>query len=255
VEKQKSPRREEPAILLGGAVGNNLVRREIMKKILPLMAVFFMAAVLAFPPAAHATLTLYLDDNVGNTVTVVDNGVGDLIPLTTGQIAWIGPLGVWNLNITSGVSYSPATTPLAMDLNSLSGSTAAGTLTIALSDTGFNGAQLATMQIGGTAAAGGTVTYSAYYDNANVSDIPPPGSATLIHTLGGLGPGAFSDTFQGLIDTTVPFTLMEVVEITHGGAGTSSFNGNLAVPLPPTALLLGGGLLGLVALGWRRRRS
>ena len=27
------------------------------------------------------------------------------------------------------------------------------------------------------------------------------------------------------------------------------------VPVPPTALLLGGGLLGLVALGWRRRRS
>ncbi len=28
-----------------------------------------------------------------------------------------------------------------------------------------------------------------------------------------------------------------------------------AVPIPPTALLLGSGLLGLVGLGWRRRKS
>jgi len=27
------------------------------------------------------------------------------------------------------------------------------------------------------------------------------------------------------------------------------------VPLPPTALLLGSGLLGLVGLGWRRRKT
>lgn len=30
---------------------------------------------------------------------------------------------------------------------------------------------------------------------------------------------------------------------------------NRAVPLPPSALLLGSGLLGLVGLGWRRRKS
>jgi hypothetical protein len=42
-----------------------------------------------------------------------------------------------------------------------------------------------------------------------------------------------------------------------GFTTTSLGSGDVAnyVPLPPTALLLGGGLLGLVGLGWRRRRS
>lgn len=36
---------------------------------------------------------------------------------------------------------------------------------------------------------------------------------------------------------------------------TSSRNFTVAIPLPPTALLLGSGLLGLIGLGWRVRKS
>jgi hypothetical protein len=42
----------------------------------------------------------------------------------------------------------------------------------------------------------------------------------------------------------------------YGGVtGTYNSDQSTVVPIPPTALLLGGGLLGLVGLGWRRRKS
>ena len=245
-----------------------------MKKLLSVMAVLLMAAVVAFPPAAQAiivpTATLYLDDNAGATLTILDQTpILDSNPLP-GVVTYIGALGPnWWLNVTTGVSNSPGVGGLArMDLNSVNQSLAAGTLTLMFNDINFANAGVnssASMAVGGTTPAiGGAVTYSAYFDNTNAFSIPPNpfpppfpnATATLIGTLGPFGGPAFSGTFNGNINTVNPYSLTEVVTIKHAAAGGSSLDAELkVVPLPPTALLLGGGLLGLVALGWRRRRS
>ena len=229
-----------------------------MKKLLSVMAVFLVAAVLAFPPTAHATITLRLSDGINPVVQVADGDAADLNPLP-GFITIFASIGVWNSNVSTGYSNSPGAGGLAsMDLNSQDNSTGAGTLTLMVSDIGFAlpGTNIGSMNIGGTigAVVGNQLTYAAYFDNANGLFATPGGGS--LGTLGPFGPGAFSGTTSGTGIMDNEFSLTEVVTIHHSGAGLTSFNAELnVVPLPPTALLLGGGLLGLVALGWRRRRS
>ena len=50
------------------------------------------------------------------------------------------------------------------------------------------------------------------------------------------------------------FVLHEVINVGNGPV-TGAYNDTQVVPLPPSALLLGSGLLGLVGLGWRRRKT
>jgi len=70
----------------------------------------------------------------------------------------------------------------------------------------------------------------------------PPAGMTLLSSLGLSGTAYFNGTYAVTeqIGSTVSYTL----------AGTFD-----TVPLPPSMLLLGSGLLGLVGLGWRRRKT
>jgi hypothetical protein len=236
-----------------------------MKKLLFVMAMLLMAAVVAFPPVANATLTLWLSDG-STTVTIVDNGAGDSAASVTGEIVYMSPvgspIGVWSLNVSTGVSKPilGGSSSAQMDLNSINNSTGAGTLTIKLYDDSFNlptGSGMATMIIGGTQGSG-QITYTTYYD---INNAMPPG--TLIDT--GVGPltdQGFTGTAQGNVLTDNAFSLMQVVEIKHTSKGISSFDANLTVvssdnpvPIPPTVLLMGSGLVGLIGLGYRRKRK
>ncbi|WP_136516169.1 PEP-CTERM sorting domain-containing protein [Geomonas edaphica] len=198
-------------------------------------------------------LSIRLSDGGANTVTVWDNGAGDINP-AAGAVTYLGSVGAFTTNVSTGLSY-----PILgsqdyprLELNSVDvTSSSDGKLHIYLTDTGFTGA-FSSFQaaIGGT--TGGTVKYSTYFDTANTAFAM---STLLTEELySGL---AFSDVnIASALGLDVPYSLTQALEITHTGHASTSFDAELApVPEPGTFMLLGAGLLGLAVYGRRRVRA
>ena len=192
-------------------------------------------------------LTLKLDDGT-NSVTVQDAGMGDSNP-AAGAVTWIGSLGVWDVNVSTGIGY-PLFGSLSwpyLDLNSANTSKAPGTLTITLTQGGFVAPPPPgfLFQIGGTTQ--GTLNASACADTVL--------STCNDAALGPFSGGAFSGvtSFVKAIEDGTYEVGIRVV-LTHADTGVSSFDAELTgVPEPGTYALIGAGLLGLGLL--RRRMS
>lgn len=207
-----------------------------------------LAAMVFLGTGATATpLTLTLSDG-SNTVTVQDGGIGDS-NAAPGAVTWIGSIGDWTINVTTGLGY-PALGNLSwphLDLNSVNYSEAAGTLTMLLTQGGFTSPAPPAflLDIGGT--TGGNV---AAYACAGVS----LGACEDV----ALGPFS-SSPFSGsasfpFLDPGEDYQVGIKVVLTHTAAGVSSFDAELqSVPEPGTYALIGAGLLGLGLL--RRRLS
>src|SRR5262245_7820512 len=205
------------------------------------------AAVLTGPAPAAAVATLYLSDGVNPTVTIADGSPGDACPFA-GCVTFMGSIGVWLINVSTGISSSPFP---HIDLNSVDVSTGAGTLAIKFGDTDFTlGAGPHTVNvgslIGGTTA--GSVTWQAGLNTSNLNPITGGCCDQLGALYGPLGPGAFSQTNLDTFSADGPFALELAVTITHAGAGTTSFDYEGRVPGPATLLLLGAGLLATGAM-------
>jgi hypothetical protein len=73
--------------------------------------------------------------------------------------------------------------------------------------------------------------------------------------IGSFGPftGGFNGTTSSIVDTTGGFSLTQIAQITHTGAGATAFNVVTTVPEPATLGLFGAGLIGLAFV--RRRLS
>jgi len=206
--------------------------------------------VLGNPTPANATLVLRLTQGV-NQVTVVD-GDGD------GVVGFNGTLGVFNVNVSTGISKPvfPADQFTAkMDLNSVNASNAPGTLTIELTDTNFPafGAGDLVGHIGGT--TNGTLEAWGYKNPSN-QPFDTTNPAAMIH-LGPFTPTAFSDTQSAPHGALGTYSMTQVVTITHGeGVNSTSFNYELInnAPAPAGLLLLASGAPAF-ALAWLRRRK
>jgi len=220
-----------------------------MKRIL-----LFTLMIGLFAVQAHAGMMLTLYDGT-NTVSVADGGISDLNPLV-GVITYIGSIGTWTTNVTTGLSKPVigSVTDPQMDLNTVDVTSAAGgNLWITLKDDGFSlpeGWDSATLisSIGGTTQGIVWLTQT----------LQPVGDA-LVVTLGpfgpptaGLGPLAFSGSgsISGLVSGL--FSLSELALITHDKAGTTSFNASSTVVPVPAAVILG--ILGLGVVGIKLRK-
>ena len=87
------------------------------------LAVNVLAGLVAVPlfaltTSVYATPTLFLSDGVGDTVEISENSTLNTDSSVPGTVSWSGSLGVWNLNVSTGVSSGTGTSP-SFDLNSI----------------------------------------------------------------------------------------------------------------------------------------
>jgi hypothetical protein len=200
--------------------------------------------ILAAP--AQATLILTLSDGT-ESVTSTDLDAD-------GAVIFIGSVGDWVLNITTGV-----TDPLIgddsssrLDLSSINvtgSSNSGGTLYISLTDTNNTvpiGDTHYSIGVGGF--TDGSISFRSYVDSTNTAF----GTETLLYDTGLLTGWPFSSSGYGAVSVTGPYSITTVATLTHdNGFSISGFGHDVKVPEPRGLALLGIGLLGL-AFGTRR---
>ena len=213
-------------------------------------------------PSAQAGLMLRLQSG-SDTKTVEDGGAGD-INSVTGAVTFMGSVGNFFLNVTTGLSkpvIGDKDYIASLDLNSVNVSGALpGSLTLMLTDTDFDllppSIGSAITLIGGVTP--GFVTFETFLDPDNKEFGEMGSPISLTGAQAPLGGGAIDKEVSTTVPLpdTGPFSLTSIVTLTHPTGGMySSFNleVSVATPEPGTLLLLGTGLLGFAGYTWRRR--
>jgi len=211
------------------------------------LAVLAAAALVASPPSARAAFTLTLQEGA-NVVNVTDGGSNDISTGPNGIIIFAGQVGDFQIQLNVGTSnaagnVSPAQLTI---LNTTINSPTGGTLTVTLTDTGFNvpksdvgvQTQLSTTQV----PTGVTVSSKSVINGTNYAPVS-------LSTVGGDKATAY------LTINSAPFTLSNVTTFTLSGAGTVQFTGLTAVTPEPSTIAMALTALPLFGLGrWVRRR-
>lgn len=199
----------------------------------------------------EAATIIELSDGI-TTETVVDQGPGDLSP-THGVVVFSGVVGVFNVNVTTGLSkplLGSDSEPI-LDLNSVNVSSGGiGTLTVKLTSTDYTGPApgTATLDVGGT--TNGTISVDSFIDPGNA----PFGAAIPTGSLGLFTPGPFSGSSGGPAAVTPLTSATIIATITHDDLGdVTSFDAEYRIVPEPGSLALIG--LGGLFLARRRRRA
>lgn len=207
----------------------------------------------------------------GQTVTIQDGSSGDLNS-TEGVITYMGSVGTYSFNITTGVStQSPEGNASYLGLSSFDVSTSTGgALIITFADTGYSLPVPSGTKVVAEAAVSGAllgssdsgVSFQSYVNPGNLSPLPsntiPTGNLALYTptaTYYGTGTFAATDAADFIYDGA--FSLYTIASIKLSGPGSVFFKQGVlvAVPEPASIALFGTGLLGLAAVARRRARK
>jgi hypothetical protein len=217
------------------------------------ISLLVLAAAIAFAPAAQASAILYLNDGT-TQLTIGDNLAGDANP-ASGAITYIGALGNWTLNVSTGITMPAIGSPTAPDMDLSSVNIGSGGLQVAFLSDGFsvNNAGFRTDFAGNSDAAVGSI--SALAGTAVPS--PPPFSLTGFLYFGGFPTGGNFAGSGSALATLLPTDMLFVgVDLYSVDLSTTSFDLHTrSVPEPATATLLAGALVGLAVFGRRRARG